>query len=67
MQQRGEVEHGAEFVFGGLHYDEIVIRFGALHFGGNIVVNFREGCGRPHAGCSNAICIIFKDSVRTAQ
>jgi len=47
LQQRTEVEHkGCIFVFGGLHYEEILIAFRGMNFTINFGVNFGDGSMR---------------------
>ena len=46
----GEVEHWAEFcLFGGRHFDLILIKLGGPHLGKNIDINSGQGClGTTH-------------------
>ena len=51
VQQGEEIEHWAEFcVFGGHHFDLILIKLGGgAHLGKNININFGQGCvGTTH-------------------
>ena len=50
VQQGEEVERWAEFcVFGGRHFDLILIKLGGPHLGKNIDITFGQGClGTTH-------------------
>jgi len=50
VQQGEGAEHWTEFcVFGGQHFDLILIQLGAPHLGKNIYINFGQGCvGTTH-------------------